>query len=139
MNHVDPVDAVSALVRAPINSPANEVEPLISPDQSFMIVSIGGRGSYDLYLARRDGDTRQAPVHLPAPINSKGWDFGPSLSPDRDHRIGTGGAAMGKPIEQVSNEVESLRSMFATNQYHFSSVGTYDETRKGLDALTKRT
>jgi Tol biopolymer transport system component len=73
-------------VGAPINSAANEIEPLISPDQSFMVISIGGRpdslGSYDLYLARRDGDSWQAPVHLPAPINSKGWDFGPRLSPD---------------------------------------------------------
>ena len=73
-------------VGAPINSPANEIEPLIAPDQSFMVISIGGRadslGSYDLYLAHRAGDAWQAPVHLPAPINSKGWDFGPRLSPD---------------------------------------------------------
>ena len=71
---------------APVNSPAQEVEPLIAPDQSYLVIATTGRpdslGSYDLYLARREAGAWQAPVHLPAPINSRGWDFGPRLSPD---------------------------------------------------------
>jgi Tol biopolymer transport system component len=71
---------------APVNTAANEIEPMIAPDQRFLIVSVSGRpdsvGSYDLYVSRREGETWQPPVHLPAPINSTGWDFGPRLSPD---------------------------------------------------------
>jgi Tol biopolymer transport system component len=72
---------------APINSAAQEIEPLIDPDQRFLVISIKDRpdslGSYDLYLARRNADgSWQAPQHLPAPINSHNWDFGPRLSPD---------------------------------------------------------
>ena len=71
---------------APVNTPANEIEPFIAPDQSYLLISVGGRpdslGSYDLYLARRDGEHWQPPIHLPAPLNSTGWDFGPRLSPD---------------------------------------------------------
>jgi Tol biopolymer transport system component len=33
-------------------------------------------------LARHAGGAWQAPQHLPAPINSRGWDFGPRLAPD---------------------------------------------------------
>ena len=40
-----------------------------------------------------------------------------------------------KPIDQVSYEFESLRSMPATDNYHFYSVGAYNETREGLDNL----
>lgn len=73
-------------VGAPINTAANEIEPLIAPDQTFLVFSASGRpdslGSYDLYVARRDGDAWSPPIHLPAPINSTGWDFGPRLSPD---------------------------------------------------------
>jgi hypothetical protein len=71
---------------APVNSAAQEIEPLVAPDQSYLVISIKDRpdslGSYDLYIARRAGGAWQAPQHLPAPINSRGWDFGPRLSPD---------------------------------------------------------
>src|SRR3569623_2088648 len=40
-----------------------------------------------------------------------------------------------KPIDQVSYEFESLRSTPATENYHFYSVGAYNETREGLDNL----
>lgn len=40
-----------------------------------------------------------------------------------------------KPIDQVSYEFESLRSTPATENYHFYSVGAYNETREGLENL----
>ncbi len=71
---------------APINSAGEEIEPLIAPDQSVLVFSAKGRpdslGSYDLYIARRDGNGWGTPTHLPAPINSPAWEFGPRLSPD---------------------------------------------------------
>lgn len=73
-------------VGAPINSGANEIEPLIAPDQRYLVFSAKGRpdslGAYDLYVAARDGAGWKQPVHLPAPINSSGWEFGPRLTPD---------------------------------------------------------
>lgn len=71
---------------APINTKGNEIEPLVAPDGSWILFSATGRpdslGSYDLYLSRKNGDTWGEPIHLPAPLNSPGWDFGPRLSPD---------------------------------------------------------
>jgi hypothetical protein len=73
-------------VGAPINSAANEIEPMIAPDERFIVIAAKGRadslGSYDLYVSRRAGATWSEPAHLPAPINSTGWEFGPRLSPD---------------------------------------------------------
>ncbi len=40
-----------------------------------------------------------------------------------------------KPIDQVRYEFDSLRSMPATDNYHFYSVGAYNETKAGLENL----
>ena len=71
---------------AEINSAAEEIEPLIAPDGKRLVFAAKGRpdslGSYDLYVARMGEGGWQAPAHLPAPINSSAWEFGPRLSPD---------------------------------------------------------
>jgi len=69
-----------------INTAAAEVEPWISPDESYLIFSAKGRtdglGGYDLYLSRkRDG--RWLPARrLPEPINSRASEYNHSVSPD---------------------------------------------------------
>lgn len=70
----------------PINSPANEVEPFIAPDESYIIFAGTGlpqsRGAYDLYVSfRRDGSWTR-PRNLGDEINSVAWDFSPKVSPD---------------------------------------------------------
>jgi Tol biopolymer transport system component len=69
-----------------INTAANEVEPWIAPDESYLIFSGMGRadsvGRYDIYVSRRGraGWRRARPA--PAGVNSRWLDFNQSVSPD---------------------------------------------------------
>lgn len=73
-------------VGPPVNTPGNEIEPTIAPDQRWLLVSGSGRkdslGAYDFYLYRRTDTGWSEPEHPGPPLNSKGWDFGAKLSPD---------------------------------------------------------
>jgi Tol biopolymer transport system component len=68
-----------------INSAANEVEPWVAPDESYLIFSATGRsdstGRYDLYLSRRKGNTWQRPEPLSS-VNTSASEFNQSVSPD---------------------------------------------------------
>jgi hypothetical protein len=74
-------------VGPPVNTAGEEIEALVSPDGSRLIIAAKDRGDamgeYDLYLAeRREDGSWEKPRNLGPPINSTGWDFGPRLSPD---------------------------------------------------------
>jgi len=69
-----------------INTKFGEIEPWISPDERYIVFSAGGRadgqGGLDLYISfQRDGVWSSARP-LGSGINSEGWDFNPSVSPD---------------------------------------------------------
>ena len=70
----------------PINSRAGEFEPLIAPDESFLIFAAAGRegglGAFDLYVSWRKEGVWTQPLNLGEGINSSRWDFAPKLSPD---------------------------------------------------------
>lgn len=69
-----------------INSPDQEIEPLIAPDESWMIFAARGRepsaGAYDLYVTYQCSGEWTAAQPLKGGVNSEGWDFGPRFSPD---------------------------------------------------------
>jgi hypothetical protein len=69
-----------------INSEANEHDPFVAPDGSYLIFTSnrpGGHGSADLYIsfAAPDGSWME-PVNMGDSINSEGYDFCPLLSQD---------------------------------------------------------
>ena len=69
-----------------INTQFNEFEPLIAPDESFLIFMAGGRadgrGGFDLYISyNRDGAWTK-PANLGDKINSGGNEYSPTISPD---------------------------------------------------------
>jgi Tol biopolymer transport system component len=70
----------------PINSAANEVEPFIAPDESYIIFAGTGlpesRGAYDIYVSFRRDNAWTKPRNLGDKINSAAWDFSPKVSPD---------------------------------------------------------
>jgi WD40 repeat protein len=71
---------------ATINTQFNEYEPLIAPDESFLIFMCGGRagarGGFDLYVSyNRNGDW-STPENLGDKINSAGNEYSPTISPD---------------------------------------------------------
>ena len=69
-----------------INTEYNDCDPLIAPDESYLIFHSdrpGGYGDHDLYIAFRLGDnTWSEPVNMGGDINTGGWEMGPSFSTD---------------------------------------------------------
>ncbi len=69
-----------------INTAADEVEPWIAPDESYLIFSAKGRpdsaGRYDLYVSRKVGGAWQKARLLGLGISTPYADFNPSVSPD---------------------------------------------------------
>lgn len=69
-----------------INTQFNEFEPLIAPDESFLIFMAGGRadglGGFDLYISYHRGGGWTKPANLGDKINSSGNEYSPALSPD---------------------------------------------------------
>jgi Tol biopolymer transport system component len=69
-----------------INTQFNEFEPLIAPDESFMIFMAGGRsdsaGGFDLYISYNRNGSWTKPSNLGSKINSSGNEYSPMISPD---------------------------------------------------------
>jgi Tol biopolymer transport system component len=70
-----------------INSPADEYEPCIAPDESFLVFMAAGRaddlGGGDLYITYRQPDGRWAQARNLGPkINGPGLEISPYLTPD---------------------------------------------------------
>lgn len=69
-----------------INTEYNDCDPLIAPDESYLIFHSdrpGGYGEHDLYITFRKGENKWTePVNMGKEINTSGWEMGPSLSPD---------------------------------------------------------
>jgi len=70
-----------------LNSPEQEIEPLIAPDERWLIFAARGRpdatGGYDLYVSYNCSSGWSRPEPLRGGVNSAAWDFGPRFSPDR--------------------------------------------------------
>lgn len=100
----------------PLNSSANEVEPFIAPDESYLIFAGTSlpetKGAYDLYISlRRDGQWSK-PRNLGDQINSPGWDFSPKVSPDGKWFFFTSNRSFtGKPLEKRLNYSELLKKL----------------------------
>jgi Tol biopolymer transport system component len=71
---------------SPINTEYNDSDPLIAPDESYLIFHSdrpGGFGEHDLYICFRKSDgTWIKPKNMGSAINSKGWEMAPALTPD---------------------------------------------------------
>jgi Tol biopolymer transport system component len=69
-----------------INTQFNEFEPLIAPDESFLIFMGGGRadghGGFDLYISYNRNGVWTKPTNLGNKINSEGNEYSPAISPD---------------------------------------------------------
>jgi hypothetical protein len=69
-----------------LNSAGQDIEPWVSADGRLLIFASSGRpdtrGSYDLYVSQRCGESWSVPRNLGPEVNSPAWDFGPRPSPD---------------------------------------------------------
>lgn len=81
----------------PINTDFNDSDPLIAPDESYLIFHSnrpGGFGEHDLYITFKNGDKWTDPVNMGASINTDGWEMGPSFTPDGKYLLFTYRKAM---------------------------------------------
>jgi hypothetical protein len=71
---------------APINDALSQPDLLVAPNGRWMILVITdhpeGLGGDDLFLSRLENGAWTRPERLAEPINSKEYEYGPSLSPD---------------------------------------------------------
>lgn len=70
---------------APINTDYNDSDPLIAPDESYLIFHSnrpGGFGEHDLYISFNENGHWTDPVNMGKDINTDGWEMAPSLTPD---------------------------------------------------------
>jgi hypothetical protein len=68
-----------------INSPYDEHDPLIAPDESFLVFPSdrpGGLGEADLYISHNINGQWQQPVAMGNGINTKRYEYCPYLTPD---------------------------------------------------------
>jgi len=101
-----------------INTPAEEFEPFIASDQSYLIFMAGGRreavGGLDLYLSFNHNGSWTKAVNLGDQINSTGNEYSPTISPDGKYFFWSSTRGFGrKPLEKrltYSELVDRLRS-----------------------------
>lgn len=131
--YVNGVFAPPENLGAPINSPGEEIEAFITPDEKMLIIAAKDRGdvagSYDLYVAHRSGEEWRTPRRLDEPLNSPGWDFSPRLSPDGKVFLFTSNRGFGaKPqpralkFEDLERRIRSPRNGLRDIYYVDASV-----------------
>ena len=104
-----------------INTPANEFEALIAPDESFLILMAGGRpeskGGFDLYISYNRNGTWAKLENLGDKINSSGNEYSPVISPDGKYFFWTSARGFAdNPLEkrldyrELMNKLQSPRN-----------------------------
>lgn len=80
-----------------INTQYNDSDPLIAPDESYLIFHSdrpGGYGEHDLYISFRIKDKWSEPKNMGVTINTAAWEMAPSLTPDGKYFLFTRRKAM---------------------------------------------
>src|SRR5262245_28944709 len=100
----------------PINTQFNEFEPLIAPDESYLIFMAGGRpdgrGGFDLYLSYNRNGAWTKPANLGDKINSSGNEYSPTISPDGKYFFWTSTRGFAdKPLEKRLNYQELMNRL----------------------------
>ena len=80
-----------------INTQYNDSDPLIAPDESYLIFHSdrpGGYGEHDLYIAFFSNGNWSDPKNMGNLINTPAWEMAPSLTPDGKYLLFTRRKAM---------------------------------------------
>lgn len=101
------------------NTADQEIEPLIAPDERWLIFAARGRtpssGAYDLYISHNCPSGWSEPRPLSGGVNSEGWDFAPRLSLDGRHFFITSNRALTSAPFRGIHSVRQLESRLAAS------------------------
>lgn len=93
----------------PINSIFREFDAYVSPDESMIIFSSerpGGFGCSDIYICfKKNENSWTDPLNMGEDINSPGWEYGSSLSPEGKFFFYTSDKRMNEDIYWVSSKI----------------------------------
>ena len=97
-----------------INTAANDYDPCISPDESFLIFASDGRenslGGIDLFITfRLDNGSWATPLNMGERINSSGHDVCPYLSPDGNYFFFTSSRKNYKNYSETNLTYEDIK------------------------------
>jgi hypothetical protein len=110
-----------------LNTAGQDIEPWISADGRLLIFASNGRpdtrGSYDLYVSHRCGESWTAPRSLGLDVNSPAWEFGPRLSPDgrflfftsnraAAHAVPAGPLSFAELLDRIRSPGNGLRDVY---------------------------
>jgi Tol biopolymer transport system component len=88
-----------------INTEYNDSDPMIAPDESFLIFHSnrpGGFGEHDLYVSFKSKAGWSEPQNLGSEINTSGWEMAPGLTLDGKYLLFTWRAAM---VTKIPSEI----------------------------------
>jgi Tol biopolymer transport system component len=90
-----------------INSPGNETDLFVAPDESYLIFTSdrpGGEGGGDLYISYRDGSSWTTPKNLGKTVNTKATETAPYVTPDGKQLlfVSTRGAGDNTPSKSLT-------------------------------------
>jgi len=103
---------------APVNSTADEFEPWIAPDQSFLVFMAGrpdSLGAYDLYVSCAQKEKWGAVRNLGKPFNSSGKEFSPKITPDGKYFYFTSTRGFGnQPLSKRLSSEELIQKLHSS-------------------------
>lgn len=99
-----------------INTPGEDIEGYIAPDENFLIFSSDAHrenyGAYDLYISYNQEGRWSEPQNLGDEVNSSGWEFGAKLSPDGSYLFFTSNRSFfDRPPDQKLNYEELIEKI----------------------------
>ncbi len=101
-------------IGAPISTKADEYEPFIAPDQSFLLLMAirpEGKGRSDLYLSYQRNGKWTSPVNLGDKINSPAAEYSPKISPDGRYFFWSSARTTIRPAQDKKLSLEQLTTM----------------------------
>ena len=121
-----------------VNSGPIVGEPVIAPDQSFLLFSglglPGGFGNWDIYISRRGPDgTWLKPENLGPNVNTAQRDYSPRLAPDGHTLVFTSERFFGSAGQRL--DWATIKAGLADIQNGQGNIYTIDLRSLGLDAF----
>jgi len=126
----------------PVNTAADEYEPFIAPDESFLFFMAGGRpdalGRGDLYVTNRHGEKWSEPQNLGDKINSNGTEYSPKISPDGKYFFWSSTRGLTEAPMEKRLDASAITEKFRSAENGLGDIYQIDLSELHLKGKTER-